>query len=61
MTGITKLGQSKNGNEKVAVEIGSIQGTIGTSSKGNPTIRLNGQHVIDGKLYYLTGNLTEKQ
>lgn len=58
MTGITKLGKSQNGNEKVAVDIGTIQGTLGQSSKGNPTIRLNGSYVIDGKIYYLTGNLT---
>lgn len=57
---LIKLGQSQGGNEKVAIEIGTIQGTIGTSSKGNPTIRLNGNHVIDGKIYYLTGNLTTK-
>jgi hypothetical protein len=60
MPSITKLGKSQNGNEKVAVDIGNIQGTIGVSSKGNPTIRLNGSHFIDGKVYYLTGNLTEK-
>ena len=58
MPSITKLGKSKAGNEKVAVDIGTINGTIGVSSKGNPTIRLTGSHVIDGKVYYLTGNLT---
>jgi len=59
MTSMTKLGQSKNGNNKVAVEIGTITGTLGKSSKGNKTIRLYGSHVIDGKIYYLTGNLTQ--
>ena len=59
MTGITEIGKSQKGNTKVAVEIGTIQGTLGKSSKGNETIRLTGQHVIDGKLYYLTGNLTK--
>jgi len=60
MAEITKLGKSQNGNEKVSIEIGTIQGTLGKSSKGNPTIRLNGSHVVDGKIYYLTGNLTTK-
>jgi len=60
MVKITKLGKSQNGNEKVSIDIGTIQGTIGVSSKGNPTIRLTGSHVVDGKIHYLTGNLTEK-
>jgi len=59
MANIVKLGQSKNGNPKVAVEVGTITGTVGKSSKGNKTIRLFGSHVIDGKIYYLTGNLTQ--
>jgi hypothetical protein len=58
MVSITKLGKSKNGNEKVVVDVGTINGTLGVSSKGNPTIRLVGNYVIDGKVYYLTGNLT---
>ena len=58
MVSITKLGKSKAGNEKVAIDIGSISGTLGTSKKGNPTIYLTGNYVIDGKVYYLTGQLT---
>jgi hypothetical protein len=61
MTNITKLGKSTNGNDVVAVKLGLVQGTVGKSSNDNPTIRLYGQHIIDGKLYYLTGNLTEKK
>jgi len=61
MVSITKLGKSKNGNEKVVVDVGTINGTLGVSSKGNLTIRLVGNYVIDGKVYYLTGNLTTNQ
>ena len=60
MAKLTKLGKSQNGNEKVSVDIGTIVGTMGVSSKGNPTIRLTGSHVIDGKIHFLTGNLTTK-
>lgn len=58
MTSIKEMGKSSNGNDKVEVDIGNISGVKGKSKAGNPTIRLTGSHVIDGKTHYLTGNLT---
>jgi hypothetical protein len=60
MAKITKLGMSANQNEKVAIDIGTITGTLGTAKSGNETIRLFGSHVVNGQIYYLTGNLTKK-
>jgi hypothetical protein len=59
MVKITELGKSKNDNMKVSIDIGNITGTKGKSSNGNETYRLYGSHVINGKVYYLTGNLTK--
>jgi len=60
MSKFVDLGKSQNGNKKVAVDVGTITGTVGKSSNGNKTIRLYGNHIIDGQMYFLTGNLTLK-
>ena len=59
MTSITKLGKSQNGNEKVAIDIGNVNGVKSKSSNGNEMFRLFGTHVINGKVYYLSGYLTK--
>lgn len=61
MTKIVELGKSSNGNDKVAIEIGTVTATKSKSSNGNKMFRLYGQHVIDGKIHYLSGYLTEKK
>jgi len=59
MATITNIGTSKAGNQKVAIDIGTIKGTDGQSSAGNRSIRLFGSHVVDGEAWQLNGFLTK--
>jgi len=51
---------SQSGKPKVTVDLGIMTGVRTTSKSGNKMVCFNGQYVIDGKIHYLTGQLTEK-